>query len=171
MPTVQTDDNINLNILYRVKKKCSHQCSNSKIYQTYNRKYYQVHHYTIRPCPDPGSMSHINIRFCPDYGYRCPKISAKICPDTSQPKSRVFVQKVQNLSGLGSSLGWDNPGSSLSLRLNCTLADVGLNTSVIRCQTLGLCYMYDQYVKITIFISFNSIQFVLLLLFSKNVVI
>jgi stress-induced morphogen len=43
---------------------------------------------------------------------RCLKISAKICPDTSQQKSGLLTQKVRNLSGLGSSLGGDNPGSS-----------------------------------------------------------
>jgi len=46
------------------------------------------------------------------HGCRCLKISAEICPDISQPKSGLLPQKVQNLSGLGSSLGRDNPGSS-----------------------------------------------------------
>jgi hypothetical protein len=49
--------------------------------------------------------------FVRTHGYRCLKLSGKICPDTSQPKSSPFVQKVQNLSGLGSSLGRNNPGS------------------------------------------------------------
>jgi hypothetical protein len=57
-------------------------------------------------------MCHINFRSCPDTGYRCLKKSAKICLDTTQRKSGLLAQKVQNLSGLGSSLGRDYPGSS-----------------------------------------------------------
>ena len=79
-----------------------------------NMKYLTTNSLPLHHCilSGHGSMCHIDFRSCPDTGCRCPKILAKICPDTSQPKSSLFVQKVQKVSGLGSSLGRDNPGSS-----------------------------------------------------------
>ena len=61
----------------------------------------------------------IDFRSCPDTGCRCLKISTKICPDTSQPKSSLFIQKIQKVSGLGSSLGRDNLGSFFTLSKIC----------------------------------------------------
>ena len=50
-------------------------------------------------------MPYQNIGSCLDYGCRNLKILADICLDVSQPGSSCFCQKVQNLSGLGPSLG------------------------------------------------------------------
>ena len=53
------------------------------------------------------------------HGYKCLNFSTKICVtwDTSQPKSSLFIQKIQNPSGLGSNLGknTDNPGSCVAV--------------------------------------------------------
>jgi hypothetical protein len=53
---------------------------------------------------------------CHERNRRIVQVAMRILAlDTSQPKSSLFVQKVQKLSGLASNLGRDNPGSSLEV--------------------------------------------------------
>ena len=58
-----------------------------------------------------GSRCPINIGSCLAYGSRYLRFSAEICLDISQLGSGCFCQKVQNLSGLVSSLGRECQGS------------------------------------------------------------